>query len=399
MDFKLIGSILLIVGTSIGAGMLALPIATSQLGFLGSIILLVVCWFVMTTAAFYILESNLWMPQNSNLTTMAKVTIGPLGQIVSWVTYLLLLYSLLCAYISAGSDLLHHLLLLVHVDIPLWLSTILFTLLFGAIVSLGIRAVDYANRGFISLKFAAYFVLIFLLIPFISGYNLTDGNLKFLSSSTAITVTITSFGYATIIPSLRVYFAGDIKKLKKVIVIGSIIPLICYIFWDLVIMGVIPLEGPHGLIAILKSDLSTSDFVQTLSDKVVDPQVTFFAKLFTSVCVLTSFLGVALCLTDFLADGLQLEKKGKQNLIVQIVTFLPPLITVIFFPNVFIKALQYAGIYCAILLILLPALMVWYGRYRKGFQKEFQVPGGKVLLSLLIIVSIALVLWGAIGWF
>ena len=47
MDFKLIGSILLIVGTSIGAGMLALPIATAQLGFGGSLILLFACWIVM----------------------------------------------------------------------------------------------------------------------------------------------------------------------------------------------------------------------------------------------------------------------------------------------------------------------------------------------------------------
>ena len=40
MNFKLFGSILLVIGTSIGAGMLALPIATAQLGFTGSLVLL-----------------------------------------------------------------------------------------------------------------------------------------------------------------------------------------------------------------------------------------------------------------------------------------------------------------------------------------------------------------------
>ena len=64
MNSKMIGSVLLIVGTAIGAGMLALPIATAQLGFAGSIILLFVSWFVMTGGAFLLLEVNLWMPPN-----------------------------------------------------------------------------------------------------------------------------------------------------------------------------------------------------------------------------------------------------------------------------------------------------------------------------------------------
>src|SRR5258708_36317236 len=126
MDFKLLGSILLIVGTSIGAGMLALPIATAQLGFIGSLILLFGCWFVMTAGAFLILEVNLWMPQNSNLISMAKATIGPLGQFISWVIYLLLLYSLLCAYIAGGSDLFHNLLLAQHIEVSQWVSSIIF---------------------------------------------------------------------------------------------------------------------------------------------------------------------------------------------------------------------------------------------------------------------------------
>ena len=85
MDSKLIGGILLIVGTSIGGGMLALPIATSYLGFYGSLLLFVGCWLVMTSAALLLLEVNLWLPENSNLISMAKATIGQSGQIVAWL--------------------------------------------------------------------------------------------------------------------------------------------------------------------------------------------------------------------------------------------------------------------------------------------------------------------------
>ncbi|RDI41514.1 amino acid permease [Aquicella lusitana] len=397
MDFKLVGSILLIVGTSIGAGMLALPIATAQLGFLGSLILLFGCWFIMTMGALLLLEVNLWMPMNSNLITMARATIGPVGQIISWITYLLLLYSLLCAYIAGGSDLFHNLLMVRAIDIPHWASSIIFTVIFGSVVFMGIRSVDYVNRGLMFVKFGAYFLLVILLIPFISSVKLMAGEIHNVTSATAITVTITSFGYAAIVPSLRVYFAGDIKKLKKAILIGSLIPLLCYIAWDAAIMGVIPLAGENGLMAILQSKTSTSDLVNTLSATASSNSVTFFTKLFTSICVLTSFLGVALCLADFLADGFQVEKKGVNNLFVHVVTFLPPLVIVLFYPSAFISALEYAGIYCIILLILLPAWMAWRGRYRKRIANGYRVPGGKALLAVLIIFSLVLIARGVTG--
>lgn len=397
MDFKLLGCILLIVGTSIGAGMLALPIATAQLGFLGSLILLFACWFVMTAGALLILEVNLWLPQNSNLISMAKATIGPIGQIISWVTFLLLLYSLLCAYIAGGSDLFHNLLIASGVDIPSWIAALVFVAIFGFIVYLGIRVVDYVNRGLMFVKLGAYFLLVILLAPFISFDKLSQGDFKMITSATAIMVTITSFGYAAIVPSLRIYFAGDVKKLKLAIFIGSLIPLLCYIMWDAVIMGLIPIDGEQSLFAIMHANNSTSALVNTLDSIVAKGALVFFVKLFTSICVVTSFLGVALCLVDFLADGLQMEKQGGANIFLHLLTFIPPIAIVLLFPNVFIKALAYAGVYCVVLLILLPAWMAWQGRYRRHIAHGYQVFGGKALLLGLILFSLVMTGYGLLG--
>lgn len=81
---KLIGGILLIVGTSIGGGMLALPVAMASAGLGASILFLLLCWLVMTTAALLILEVNLRLPAGSNLVSMAKMTLGVPGQIIAW---------------------------------------------------------------------------------------------------------------------------------------------------------------------------------------------------------------------------------------------------------------------------------------------------------------------------
>ena len=95
---------------------------------------------------------------------------------------------------------------------------------------------------------------------------------------------------------------------------------------------------------------------------------------------------------DFLADGFQVEKKGRVNFFVCCAALIPPLCIVLINPGIFIAALAYAGIYCVILLIVLPALMVWRGRYHKKIATGYQVFGGKPLLVILLICSALIIL-------
>lgn len=379
LDTKLLGGILLIVGTAIGGGMLALPIATAEAGFTNSLILLFLCWFIMTASAFLVLEVNLWLPANTNIISMSRILLGRWGESIAWISYLLLFYSVLAAYMAGGGDFLSGLLLNLGFKIPNWLSILLFVAILSYVVYQGIHYVDYVNRGLMFSKFSIYILLILFIIPSISSAKLKDGNLLYLTSGA--TVMITSFTFANIIPSLRTYFKDDIPKLQKAILVGSLIPLFCYFFWDLCIMGVLPREGNYGLINMLHSKHSTSEFVMQLSKTLNNSLITFMARIFTSICLATSFLASGLSLSDFLADGLRTTKRGTSGVIVYLATFLPPMTVVLFYPGAFIGALSYAGIYCAILFILLPSLMAWRGRYRKNsLATGFRVKGGRPLL-------------------
>lgn len=175
LNSKFIGGILLIVGTSIGGGMLALPLSTAEVGFSNSIFFLVFCWFVMTLGALLILEVNLRLPVGSSMVSMAKFTLGLPGQIIAWIIYLLLFYSLLAAYISGGSDVLNGFLLKLNLDLPSGLSAFLFTLVFGLIVYGGIRSVDYVNRGLMFGKLGVYLLLIVLISPHVKPAFLGGG--------------------------------------------------------------------------------------------------------------------------------------------------------------------------------------------------------------------------------
>lgn len=391
---KMIGGILLIVGTTIGGGMLALPIVTAQGGFWGASLLLIASWIVMTFCAFLILEVNLWMPLNSNLILMAKKTLGGWAQVVAWFCYLMLFYCLLAAYISGGSDLLHGLLSAIHVEISSEANAILFTIILGIIVFKGIQAIDYTNRFLMFVKLFAFVLLIAFIAPHVDVSRFNGGQVKYLVP--ALTVVMTSFGFSTLIPSLRSYFNNDVKKLRRVILIGSFIPLVCYIAWVGAIFGAVPFDGEYGLLNMIHAKHSTLALTQTLIHHSNNESIITFTRVFTSVCVLTSFLGVSLCVVDFLADGFGMEKEGLKNLFIHLATFIPPLIIAIVYPTAFIVGLSYAGVCLTILIVLLPVLMVWNGRYRKQIKAEYQVIGGKIPLILAALASVVVIVQGLV---
>lgn len=398
MISKVIGGVLLIIGTSIGAGMLALPVATASGGFYNSVLLFLGAWFITVIGAFFILEANLWLPENTNLISMARKNLGAIGQLVTWISYLLLLYSLLSAYTAGGADLLTNLFKFAHLNVPNWLSSILFTVILGAAVYKGVYVVDLTNRSLMAVKLTAYVLLVLMVLPHVEHLKLLNGNYKLLGG--AIMVVITSFGYATIIPSLRYYFKSNVNALRLTIALASLSSLVIYILWVLAVQGTVPSNGPDGLVPMMTSGHTASDITTALSGIAKSKIIPNLTRLFTAVCITTSFLGVALCLSDFLSDGFRVEKKSLSGKwLVTLGTFLPPLLLVLFYPGVFIAGLTYAGIFCVILLILLPALMVWSGRYIKKNAHGYKTWGGKPLVALEIIISVALLIYAIVQVF
>lgn len=363
MDTRILGAIFLVVGTSIGAGILAMPLATAETGFWASVGLLFSVWAVMTLAAMLILQVNLWLAPGTNLVSMARATLGRWGELLTWFIYLSLLYALLCAYISAGGDVVKSVGQSLHLSLPGWLGVLLFTVLFGSIVNVGIKAVDHCNRYLLITKLTLLACLLLGIAPHITVENLWLGHANHAWGS--IMVVITSFGYATIIPSLRVYLDSDVKKLRLVVLVGSAIPLLCYLAWELVILGAMHHQGNDGLLAMRHSVHPTADLITAVRAQLGSPWVTTVTQVFTTISVLTSFLGVALCLTDFLADGMRVKKQGLGRITVCLATFMPPLLIVLWVPGLFITALQYAGALCVTLLIVLPMLMAYLGWRRR----------------------------------
>ncbi len=96
------GGALLVAGTAIGGGMLALPVLTAPGGFFPAILIYILSAFFMGATALLFMEVFLWSPQEVNLVSMAQMTLGRAGKIVVWLLYLFFFYSLVVAYIGGG---------------------------------------------------------------------------------------------------------------------------------------------------------------------------------------------------------------------------------------------------------------------------------------------------------
>lgn len=356
--------------------MLALPVLTSLAGFLPSLVIYVLCWLFMASTGLLFLEISQWMPPESNIVSMAERTLGRVGKVAAWALYLFLFYCLIVAYMVGSGNIVVELL---QNAIPDWSGSILFVLIFAPLILIPTVVAGRLNVFLMIGLALSYAVFVILGFRYVQTENLMVANWS--KSLMALPIAFTSFAYQGIVPTLVTYMHSDIPRIRKAILIGSFIPLIAYIVWEWLILGIIPTYGPNGLAEALEQGQNA---VQPLKNFIQHPFVYITGQSFAFFALITSFLGVALGLRDFLADGLGVQKDLRGKLLLSSVILIPPLIIAMIYPHIFLKALDYAGgIGCALLLGLLPVLMAWVGRYRLKLGQERQLPGGRAVLIFL----------------
>lgn len=375
---------LLVAGTAIGGGMLALPVLTARAGFIPSVFVYFLCWIFMAGTGLLFLEICQWMKKEANIISMAEATLGKGGKICAWLLYLFLFYCLTIAYIVGCGDLF---VLFSGSKVPDWLGSIFFVLLFSPLVMTSTSVASRINVFFVAGLGLSYIAFVWI------GYHYVDTQLlqhaDWSHSFRVLPIAFTSFAYQGMIPTLCSYMEYKVEDIRKSILIGSFIPLFAYVIWQWLILGIIPIEGEHGLTQVLNEG---GNAVSSLKYFIQNPYVYLMGQSFAFFALITSFLGVTLGLRDFLSDGLKIKNEGKGKLFLFLLIFAFPLVIAVYYPNVFLLALDYAGGFgCALLLGLFPILMAWKGRYSLKFLKNPQLPGGKttlILFGLFVLIEL-----------
>ena len=385
---------MIVTGIEIGAGILALPIITAKLGFFISSIVMIVAWCVMTYTALLIADISLSMPRGSSFASIAKRTFGLPGIVITWVSFLLLMYSISVAYISGAASAFNS--LLSSVSQGAW--SLIFVVVFGAIVVVGTSAVDVINRILLSIKLIFLVLVCLIFLNYVDLSNLAVSPIDLVPTLLiAIPIIITSFTSHIIVPTLSDYLNQDAKALFRVIFIGSLIPLILYFLWLIAVLGVLPLHGPISFISSIFNHMSIEEanvgnILHALTERITTSTGNVSMNIFTDISVMTSYLGVSLALYHFNVDSYRLNRLPVQFklLVAIILTFIIPLLVNLLYPNLFISAIGYVGVCIAILLLIMPAVIA-YKLNKSGHVFHYKISQVRLLWLISFLAGLAII--------
>lgn len=343
---RFIGAILLIVSSTIGGGIIALPPVSAQGGFVRAVSLMTGVWIVMTLSGLLLAKKSVEREATS-IADLAKKSFGKPIQAAVWFVTLTLLYLIAAAYTSGVSTFFANALaqnFSFHVSSPL--VAIVFLLIFGGVVSCGIRWIDLATKVLLPIKIGLLLCACALLLPHVAGQNLLAAG-SWHRALGAAPYFLCAFGYHCVIPSLCAYTGNSFKRIYAAVITGTTVPFLIYLLWLAVTLGV----APRGEFS------SASVFLNTLIDLTGDNYVAVFVRTFTNITMLVSFLAIGLALFDFLRDGLNRQNNYMGRIQTALASFGLPLAFTVFYPDGFLIALRYSSIFATLLMLALPAAL------------------------------------------
>ncbi|GFP94243.1 tyrosine-specific transport protein [Phtheirospermum japonicum] len=294
---SLSSAIFLVAGTTVGAGILAIPAVTQEAGFLASAVICILCWIFMVVTGLLVAEVNVNTmcelgSGGVSLVSMAKRTLGNTGVQVACWSYIFIHYALLVAYVARSSDILTN-----FVGIPVQ------------------RVIGAVNGALVVGIIASFTALVVVASGDLHWDALLKANVE--AAPRSIPIIALSFVYQNVVPVLCTNLEGNLSKVST-------------------------------LVDPLQQLRSTSGAV-----------------------------GVVLKLPA-----------GQNRPLPYLLTLVPPLILSLLDPEIFFKALDFAGTYGVLVLFgVLPAAMSWSDRYSESSESPkipLMVPGGKFTLSLVI---------------
>jgi len=387
--------VLLVTGTTVGAGILALPIQTGLSGVFPALIGVVIAWLAMLLTGLIISESYLKVGDYSlDLLSLYKREIGSHVQWIVIPVYLLFFYGITVAYLSASSTILAS---LIKVSIPSWVFLLLFFLPSSLVVLFGMKLIHRANTVFMLMLGVAFVTIIVLSAKQVETARYLHMDWAFLPS--VMPIVLCSFTFQCIVPTICRNLAGDKRKIRQAMLIGTAIPLVLYVLWIVVVVGALPVVNDDASIlrAFERNDPATIPLAIHLKSNIV----TIAGLIFSIAAIFTSYIAICESLRHFLTDWLDLFYPGPKKILVILLTFLPPVAITLIYPSLFLKALNLVGGVAVVLLFgFMPTIILWKVVHQKKNGKNSNMVRRVVAYALLLLFSVLFILELAqeFGW-
>ncbi len=392
---SVLGSTALIAGTTVGAGILALPAVTLPSGIVPSTSGLIAVWLYALVSGLLVAEVTLNTMRTEGLSSIGflgvvEKILGKVGARIAGGAYLFMHYALLVAYITEGGEILGVAAAKVWgmQILPTWMGTMAFTLLFGGIMYLGReKFIEKLNSAFVGIVIVSFLGLLFLGGRHIQSAQLLFQNWSALGS--AISVMSVALFFQNVVPLVVTQLEGDTRKIRQSIFIGSVIPLIMFLAWNAVILGSVSPDMLHST----SDGTSIFDPLQILRGGSAGQWLGVLVSIFSEFAIVTSFIGFVYGLLDLFKDiFLPAQWQLSSRLPLYSLVLFPPMTLGTLNPSIFFTALDYTGTFSiSVLGGIIPALMSWKQRENSDSTNQPLVPGGKVTLIAIVGVALAMI--------
>lgn len=199
---SVLGAVSLVAGTTVGAGILALPSVTRSAGFVPSAAAIGGGWVFMAATGLLLAEVHLQTAcelgsGGVSIFSIAERTLGRTGSRVASAAYLLIHYALLSAYISKSGTILSS---ATSGALGHGVASVGFVLFFGGICYFsGTKQLDAVNTSLLVAVLVSFALLIFAALPSVEVHNLTDAA-QWAELPQSLPIIALSFVYHNVVP-------------------------------------------------------------------------------------------------------------------------------------------------------------------------------------------------------
>jgi len=262
-----------LTGTIIGAGVLGIPYVVHKSGFLTGALAIIIIGIALIFLHLYLGEISLRTKGIHQLTGYAELYLGKWGKGLMVVSMLVGIYGALIAYLIGEGAALNAVF-----GIDTTLASVLFFIVMSILVFIGLKVI---KKSELWLNIVMITLILLIIALSLNKVDLTSLNsFSFTKLLVPYGVILFAFLGTAAIPELKEILNKERKKLKNAIILGSMIPLVLYLAFTLVVVGV------GGVKEIATVGLG----------EMVGSYMVILGNIFAVLTMATSFLALALAL-------------------------------------------------------------------------------------------------------
>ena len=371
----------LIFGTNIGAGILSLPYAARNGGFLALAVALAIAGTLTTISMLYVAEVSLRTSEPLQLSGLAEKYMGQTGRFLVFAAIVVNSIGALIAYASGSGELVHNIF-----GAPPLAGTLIFYALGAYIMWKGLQATGLAE-GLITSGMA---LIITILVTWtIVGPGIELTNLWVLKPYFIIPImnlAVFTFLAQYVVPEMaRGMAETKPEALPKAIIAGMSITAFTLAAVPFAALGLLGTEVTEVVTIAWGEKLGTTAY--------------YMANLFALLAMFTSFLAIGFTAMRNVLDIFHWPEDGWQRVAATALTVVPPLVIALAGLGGFVSALTYAGGFAGAIMSVVPVLLLRISRKRGDKTPVWQVRGvdNIAVQATIIVVYVAAFIYSVIS--